>query len=411
VYIVTIAAYILLYLFCSSIDGYPYKTELKCDKNFSCTYKAEYLIPVKTEKINFQLGSIKSLKKKSRQGRKELPDLTFKSKLYLKEQQEPLPLLSQKLYYGTADFILYQRILNYVKYRKSGKKDILPYLKDLKDSDFFNKQSALKAVQEFPDSMKKYNDGFLASGYIIDKKEFIFCLFAAALLLFLIPAALGRWFYLYASVLIYILPLIKILTVDADKSLPKILYQLRISTIVSVMILAVYIIVSIKHAVDEKKDIGYYDNKLLDFDDKKTAQLFENLLKLGYADNFQLDEAEKEAEKTLMPAGSVLLKNNIITNEQLKEALTFQKDYDAASAEDLNVSDEVLLMLPQNFIIKNKVFPLSYDEKGFTIGMVNPDDKKISKDIKFLTGLKPNIKLITYEEFLELTKRLKKNSC
>ena len=132
----------------------------------------------------------------------------------------------------------------------------------------------------------------------------------------------------------------------------------------------------------------------------------EILVQMGFVSQEQLLNALLEAKKSKMPLGTVLVQQHFITIEQLKEALKAQQGYETVSEEELRVSDDVLSMLPEDFIRMNKVLPISYSDKGLVVGMVNPNDKKVVNDIIFLTGLKPSIRLITYYEFSMCVKSL-----
>ncbi len=125
----------------------------------------------------------------------------------------------------------------------------------------------------------------------------------------------------------------------------------------------------------------------------------EILIDMGYVNQEQIFNALVESKKTHIPMGTILVQKNIISLDILKKALTAQQGYDAVTSEQLNVSDEVIQMLPEDFIKLNKVIPISYDDKVLVVGMVNPNDKTVINDIIFLTGLKPSILIITQYEF------------
>lgn len=123
------------------------------------------------------------------------------------------------------------------------------------------------------------------------------------------------------------------------------------------------------------------------------------LVQMGVATQEQIFNALVEAKKQKLPLGTMLVQMGTITLDELKQALSLQQGYDAVTAEQLKISDEVLGMLPEDFIKLNKVLPISYDDKVLVVAMVNPHDKKVINDIIFLTGLKPSILLITHYEF------------
>lgn len=125
----------------------------------------------------------------------------------------------------------------------------------------------------------------------------------------------------------------------------------------------------------------------------------EILIEKGMITEEQLLEALTQCKKTGTPIGSMLVSLGFISVEQLKDALSFQQGYQHVSAVQLNVSEGVLKILPEDFIKENKVFPLSSDGRFLDVGMVNPDNKKALNEIIYLTGLKPRVLLMSYMEF------------
>ena len=123
------------------------------------------------------------------------------------------------------------------------------------------------------------------------------------------------------------------------------------------------------------------------------------LVQMGVATQEQIFNALVEAKKQKLPLGTMLVQQGIITLDDLKQALSLQQGYDAVTPEQLKIPDEVLGMLPDDFIKLNKVLPISYDDKVLVVAMVNPHDKKVINDIIFLTGLKPSVLIITHYEF------------
>ncbi len=136
--------------------------------------------------------------------------------------------------------------------------------------------------------------------------------------------------------------------------------------------------------------------KSVDFTKKKIGEI---LIDMGFLTQEQLFNTLMESKKEQKKLTELLVQRKYITNEQLKIALTAQQGFEAAADSDLKISDDVLSMLPEDFIRINQVLPLSCDEKGLVVGMVNANDKKVINDIIFLTGLKPTVRLITYYEY------------
>lgn len=144
----------------------------------------------------------------------------------------------------------------------------------------------------------------------------------------------------------------------------------------------------------EKKEIKVKtDNK------GQKKRLGELLIEEGEITESQLIEALAEGKRNEIPLGSALYKLGFITLQQLKDALHEQQGYDLVDSEQLKVQENVINILPEDFIKTNKVIPISSDGRNLVVGMVTPNDSKVLRDIVYLTGQKPKALLITYFEF------------
>lgn len=132
---------------------------------------------------------------------------------------------------------------------------------------------------------------------------------------------------------------------------------------------------------------------------KPPKRLGEILIDKGYITDAQLIEALAESKKSGMPLGSALYKLGFITLDQLKETLGKQQGYDTVDTDQLQIQEKVINILPEDFIKTNKVVPISSDGRTLVVGMVNPKDTKILKDIVYLTGQSTRAMLITHYEF------------
>lgn len=128
-------------------------------------------------------------------------------------------------------------------------------------------------------------------------------------------------------------------------------------------------------------------------------KLGEILIESGYITDIQLIEALAESKKMATPLGSTLYSLGFITLEQLKEALHKQQAFDVVTVEMLKEQEKYVGMLPEDFIKTNKVIPISSDGKTIVLGMVNPSNTNVLKDIVYLTGQKPKPYLMTHVEF------------
>ncbi|MBR2526423.1 Flp pilus assembly complex ATPase component TadA [bacterium] len=128
-------------------------------------------------------------------------------------------------------------------------------------------------------------------------------------------------------------------------------------------------------------------------------KLGEILIENGVITEVQLIEALAESKKQGMPLGSMLYSMGFINLDQLKMALHQQSGIEVVTAEMQRGQDKFMSMLPEDFIKSNKVIPLSSDGKTIKLGMVDPSDTNVLKDIVYLTGQTPKPYLMTHIEF------------
>ena len=125
----------------------------------------------------------------------------------------------------------------------------------------------------------------------------------------------------------------------------------------------------------------------------------EILIENGELTEEQLVEALTQCKKTGTPIGSMLVQMGFITVDQLKDALSEQQGFQHVTAQQLNISEGTIKILPEDFIRENKLVPLASDGRFLDIGMVNPNNKKALNEVVYLTGLRPRVLLMSDMEF------------
>lgn len=148
----------------------------------------------------------------------------------------------------------------------------------------------------------------------------------------------------------------------------------------------------------QKTPVGV-DLSNIDVKELSKKKIGEILVELGYVNQDNLFTALIEAKKTHIPLGTILVQRKFVTLDNLKKALSLQQGYDFVDEEKLKINANVIKMLPEDFIKLNKVIPISFEDNTLTIGMINPNDKKVINDVVYLTGIRPRIMLITHYEF------------
>ena len=141
------------------------------------------------------------------------------------------------------------------------------------------------------------------------------------------------------------------------------------------------------------------DMSSIDVKELSKKKIGEILVELGYVNQDNLFTALIEAKKTHIPLGTILVQRKFVTLDNLKKALSLQQGYEFVDEEKLKINANVINMLPEDFIKLNKVIPISFEDNTLTIGMINPNDKKVINDVVYLTGIRPRIMLITHYEF------------
>ncbi len=162
--------------------------------------------------------------------------------------------------------------------------------------------------------------------------------------------------------------------------------------------------------LNEKEDnISVVNDDVVAFKEKKEEKppkkrLGDQLLDDGLISREQLEEALFHSKQSGTPIGSVLVKLNFITVEQLRMALSKQQGIESTASKDLQVEPSVIKLLPEDFIKENKVVPIKTDGKTLYVGMVNPNDSQVLNDLIYLTGLKPVPMILTHIEFEQCIK-------
>lgn len=132
---------------------------------------------------------------------------------------------------------------------------------------------------------------------------------------------------------------------------------------------------------------------------REHQKLGEILIQNGDITEIQLIEALAESKKMNMPLGSTLYSLGFITIEQLKQALHKQIGIELVTSEMIRNQDKFINLLPEDFIRTNQVIPINSDGKTIALGMVDPTNTNVLKEVIYLTGQTPKPYLITHIEF------------
>lgn len=123
---------------------------------------------------------------------------------------------------------------------------------------------------------------------------------------------------------------------------------------------------------------------------KKKQRLGELLVQHGLITTNQLKDALKRQAQVGGQIGSVLVEMGFITLDTLMNFLSHQLGVPSANLFKIDISPNVLKLMPLEKIKSMKVLPISLDENTVTLAMVNPRDMISIRDIEFSLGKKVN---------------------
>lgn len=112
------------------------------------------------------------------------------------------------------------------------------------------------------------------------------------------------------------------------------------------------------------------------------------LLDAGVIDELQLDEAVRRQKHTGGKMVDTLIYLGHMDSKQFVEFLARQPGVPSISLKHCHISDEILGLIPVEYVIKHEVFPIDRMGKLLTVGMVCPLDQKAIGELEEVTGLK-----------------------
>lgn len=123
---------------------------------------------------------------------------------------------------------------------------------------------------------------------------------------------------------------------------------------------------------------------------KKRQRLGELLIEHGLITSNQLKDALKRQSQIGGHLGSVLVEMGFISTDNLLNLLSQQLGIPSANLFKIDISPDLLKMMPVEKIKAMKVLPITIDENTVTLAMVNPRDMLSIRDIEFSLGKKVN---------------------
>ncbi len=110
------------------------------------------------------------------------------------------------------------------------------------------------------------------------------------------------------------------------------------------------------------------------------------LLRADMISQEQLDRALKEQQSSGQRLGSVLVKMEVISEDEIVSFLSKQFNVPSVNLNDYKIDESILKLVPPHIAQKYGLMPLSRLGRRLTVAMVNPNDVLAMEDIKFSTG-------------------------
>ena len=123
---------------------------------------------------------------------------------------------------------------------------------------------------------------------------------------------------------------------------------------------------------------------------KKKQRLGELFIEQGLINTNQLKDALRKQAQVGGQLGSILVEMGYITTDTLLSFLSRQLGIPSVNLLNLDISRDILNLMPLETIRSMKVLPISISESSITLAMVNPRDMISIRDIEFSFGKKVN---------------------
>jgi type IV pilus assembly protein PilB len=101
----------------------------------------------------------------------------------------------------------------------------------------------------------------------------------------------------------------------------------------------------------------------------------------------QLQTASEFQKKNSLPVGTSLVQLGYISEEEIAQALSRQLGYPYIDLDQFEVYPEVINLIPSDVAKKYAVMPIHRIRSFLTLAMVDPTDLEVIEDIRFRTGL------------------------
>ncbi len=154
---------------------------------------------------------------------------------------------------------------------------------------------------------------------------------------------------------------------------------------------------------------NYLVDKINSYTQKIESGLMERLIEEGFLDNKKVEEIERQKLTDKMTTEEVLLKENIIEEDNLFVIKSSVVDvpYRSMSSSE-NISEDILMLIPEDSANYYKMAPIGREGDKIEVGMVYPENLRAKEALKFLSrrdGISYEIYLISLSTFENISKQ------
>ena len=123
----------------------------------------------------------------------------------------------------------------------------------------------------------------------------------------------------------------------------------------------------------------------IDFKKEKIGQI---LLNRNIISREQLEDALNTQKNTGEKLGEILIKKGFISDETLMELVSFQRGFEVVDLEKIKdqIDPSIANIVSKDFAFKRKVFPFNLVDNTLHVAMIDPRDINAIDEIKLLTG-------------------------
>ncbi len=125
------------------------------------------------------------------------------------------------------------------------------------------------------------------------------------------------------------------------------------------------------------------------------------LLKEGMITQHQLDEALKIQERVNARLGRILVKLGYVENKTIAECLSRQLNLPVVNLNEQDIPEKVIKQIPYEVAKKHIAIPIEYKDNTLIVAMADPSDSYAIEDIQFKTNLSIKATLATETSIID----------